>query len=237
MSVLALLYMACTPLLGMRYSEKGRYYAWLIILVGLIIPFRPQWGNSLVSVELPTDTPQIIVQTVGNAPNIIFPTINILPLDSVSTNMSPVSDVVSSGTLVDTTLDVSWWQVAMLIWLVGLIVFIAYQSIKHYRFRKMIRRWSTIVTDEWIVKSLDSLKEEMGIIQQIPIYLCKSVGSPMLMGITNSRILLPTIDLAHDEMCFILKHELVHHKRKDILYKILILIAVGGGDKMNKSGV
>ena len=37
MSALALLYMAITPLLAKRYSEKSRYYAWLIIVVGLIV--------------------------------------------------------------------------------------------------------------------------------------------------------------------------------------------------------
>lgn len=39
MSALALFYMAVTPLLARRYSAKGRYYAWLIIVIGLIIPF------------------------------------------------------------------------------------------------------------------------------------------------------------------------------------------------------
>jgi beta-lactamase regulating signal transducer with metallopeptidase domain len=42
MSGIGLLYMACTPFLAKRFCEKGRYYAWLIIIIGLIIPFRPQ---------------------------------------------------------------------------------------------------------------------------------------------------------------------------------------------------
>ena len=37
MSALALLYMAATPLLAKRYSVSGRYYAWLIFVIGLII--------------------------------------------------------------------------------------------------------------------------------------------------------------------------------------------------------
>jgi beta-lactamase regulating signal transducer with metallopeptidase domain len=31
--------------------------------------------------------------------------------------------------------------------------------------------------------------------------------------------------LAHDELRFIIKHELVHYKRKDLLYKYLVLAA------------
>jgi hypothetical protein len=68
MSVIALLYMAAAPFLAKRYSEPGRYYAWLIIVVGLIIPFRPEWGNAIVSVELPASTPPPFVQASGEMP-------------------------------------------------------------------------------------------------------------------------------------------------------------------------
>ena len=33
MSVLGIFYMAVTPLLAERYSPKGQYYAWLIIII------------------------------------------------------------------------------------------------------------------------------------------------------------------------------------------------------------
>jgi beta-lactamase regulating signal transducer with metallopeptidase domain len=46
MSALALLYLALTPLLAKRYSARGRYYAWLIILIGLIVPFRPLFSKA-----------------------------------------------------------------------------------------------------------------------------------------------------------------------------------------------
>jgi hypothetical protein len=46
-----------------------------------------------------------------------------------------------------------------------------------------------------------------------------------MIGFKNPRILLPKTGLAHDEISFILKHELIHYKRKDLWYKYLILIA------------
>ena len=59
MSALALLYMAATPLLAKRYSVSGRYYAWLIFVIGLIIPFRPRLGNPIVRVDLPGNTASV----------------------------------------------------------------------------------------------------------------------------------------------------------------------------------
>lgn len=65
MSALALLYMAITPLLSKRYSVTGRYYTWLIIVIGLIISFRPKFNNAIVKVYMPENTATPIIQ-IGN---------------------------------------------------------------------------------------------------------------------------------------------------------------------------
>ena len=83
MSGLALLYMAATPFLAKRYSEKWRYYAWLIIIVGLIVPFRPQWGDALINVEVPTAAQPPVVQVGGEASSHFTPTISLPTLPPV----------------------------------------------------------------------------------------------------------------------------------------------------------
>lgn len=65
MSAAALFYMAATPLLAKHYSVKARYYSWLVIIIGLIIPFRPKFGNTLVRVNVP-DSPAVPVIRLGN---------------------------------------------------------------------------------------------------------------------------------------------------------------------------
>jgi len=201
MSALALFYMAVMPLLAKRYSEKGRYYAWLIIVVGLIFPFRPQFDNAIVKVDVAGETAAPIIQ-IGNGTPVAIPDVNAA--------LSPA---------------ISWWQVAAVVWLVGAVAFLAYHVVKHYRFVKMAGRWSEVVTNEQILTLLQRLKTEMGISKQISLYVCPCIGSPMMIGFVNPRILLPKSDLAKDELLFILKHELVHYKRKDLWYKCLVLIA------------
>ena len=216
MSGLALLYMAATPFLEKRYSSKGRYYVWLIIMVGLIIPFRPQWGNALFSVDVPASTPPPVIQTNGEVPGYVIPPTNLPNITLPSVEYVVVSE---------TAVNISWWQVGFAVWAAGFIMFIAYHGIKHYRFGKIARRWSEQITDGHILSLLESLKSEMGIKRRIPIYLCAFVGSPMMIGLFKPRILLPTIELAQDELCFIIKHELVHYRRKDLLCKYLIMAA------------
>jgi beta-lactamase regulating signal transducer with metallopeptidase domain len=205
MSALALFYMAIIPLLAKRYSGSGRYYAWLVIVIGLIIPFRPQFNNVIIKVNVPSETMTPIFQ-IGNG--------------------MPKNASIENAALTSVFSGLSWWQIAVAVWLAVVIAFFTYHIIKHFCFVKMVRRWSENITDGEPFTLLQSLKSAMGISNQISLYRCSSIGSPMMIGFVNFRILLPNADFTQDELRFILKHELVHYKRKDLYYKSLALIAI-----------
>lgn len=206
MSALALFYMAITPLLAKRYSVKGRYYAWLVIVIGLIIPFRPQFSNAFVKVDMPSNTAVPIIQ-IGNGVPVTVPV--------------PVENSSLSSALP----NISLWQIAAAVWLVGMIIFIAYHVIKHCRFLKLAAHWSENITDEQMLTLIQDLKIQMDLSKNIGLQFCDSIGGPMMIGFASPRILLPKADFTKDELHFILKHELVHYKRKDLWYKCLVLIA------------
>lgn len=203
MSALALFYMAVTPLLIKRYSVTSRYYTWLVIVIGLIIPFRPQFSNAIVKVNIPSNTVVSNIQ-IGNGTPVTAPFENALPFALSS---------------------ISLWQIAMVVWLTGMILFFAYHVIKHHRFLKVVSRWSKSITDEQVLTLIQDLKTEMRLTKNIDLQFCDSIGSPMMLGFVNPRILLPKADFAKEELYFILKHELVHYQRKDLWYQCLVLIA------------
>lgn len=202
MSVIILIYIAITPLLAKRYHVKWRYYTWLIIVIGLLIPFRPNFSKAPVRVTMPGEKVAPMVPS-GNGTPVTVPDIAAGHLH------------ISPGAL--------WWQAAAAVWLAGLLLFLVYHAWNHYRFIKMAGRWNESITDEQALALLQSLKAEMGISKQIGFYLCSIVSSPMMLGFANPRILLPKADLTPDELRFILKHELVHYKRRDLWYKFLVL--------------
>lgn len=208
MSSLALIYMAVMPFLAKRYSERGRYYAWLIIVIGLIIPFRPQFTNAIVKVDMQGEAAVPVVQ-IGTGTPVTIP----MPMPAENTALPSAIQ------------SISWQQIAVAVWLIGMFVFLIYHVVKHYRFVKMTMRWSENAEDEQLLSIFQSLKTEMGIKKDISLYLCSSIGSPMMIGFVKPLILMPKTDLAHDELRFILRHELIHYKRKDLYYKCLVLIA------------
>lgn len=201
MSGLALLYMAATPFLAKRYSVTGRYYGWLIIVIGLIIPFRPQFKNPIVKVAVP-DTANAVVLRPGTGIPVTVP-------DALTPSLT----------------NISWWRVAAAVWLAGMAVFLCYHIVKHFRFLKLTAHWSENAADEQTLALLQTLKNQMGVSKNIDLKICDSIGSPMMTGFTSPRILLPRASFPQDELRFILKHELVHYKRKDLWYKCLVLTA------------
>lgn len=205
MSVLGAAYMAFTPFLAKKYSPQGRYYAWLVIVLGLIIPFRPQFDDPFVKV-IPTDAAMLIFQ-VGGGTQSAAPRAAGYPLAA-----SP-------------HISLAWWRMIAAVWALGMAAFFVYHLVKHCRFLKMTKRWSGRITEEEILRLFQSIRAELGISKEVGLYWCASVGTPLLVGFARPRILLPKIAFAQDDLHFILTHELIHYKRKDLWYKSLVLLA------------
>jgi beta-lactamase regulating signal transducer with metallopeptidase domain len=135
-----------------------------------------------------------------------------------------IPDISDGVMLPPAAASVSWWQIGFAVWLVGLVAFFAFHAVRHYHFAKLIKRWGENVTDRRLAL-LQSLQADMGISAKINLIQCASMDSPLLFGFANPCILLPREELDADELRFILKHELVHFKRKDLYYKGLVLLA------------
>lgn len=111
------------------------------------------------------------------------------------------------------------------IWILGVIVFVLYQTAKYISFSGMVRRWAKNVTDERILKAVKAAKDFAGVTRDFNVKLCKAVTTPMVFGIVKPVLLLPCIDLTDAELTIVLRHELVHMKRRDIWYKLLVMAA------------
>lgn len=220
LSIVILIYIAITPLLSKRYSAKGLYYTWLIIIIGLLVPVKPKVyfripGVTILrekmlhnSILAKTDLPITITE----------PSIVKLPINNTVTPIYRAKSAFISQ-------NVDWWNIITIIWLVGVIAFLLFNAIKHYKFARMIHRWSEEIADKRTVELVQKIKRELSISREIGLYLCPCIGSPMLTGLFSPRILLPIItDMPQLDLYFILKHEFVHYKRKDLWYKCLLLI-------------
>lgn len=203
MSVLVLGFIAATPWMSKRYSAKWLYYIWLVFVVGLIIPFRVHPDTAFIQMNAAPDYIQQIIP--GNAENIVDSTI---PINTPSQELSAIL----------------WYQIGICLWIAGLFAFMVYHGLKHFRFLRMVNRWSE-QPDKQMNDTLQKIKTDMGITTPVKLQICSCISSPMMIGFIRPTILLPWPDFSADELPYILKHELVHFKRKDLWYKSLVLFA------------
>lgn len=80
-------------------------------------------------------------------------------------------------------------------------VFLSYHVIRHCRFLKLTARWSKEITDKQTLSIMQNLKMQMVLTNNIHLQLCDSIGSPMMTGFVNLRILLPKAIFKHALSC------------------------------------
>ncbi len=111
------------------------------------------------------------------------------------------------------------------LWLLGAGIFLLWHSISHFSFIKKVNRWKEPLLSGETFQLFLQLKKEMGIAKNISLYHCPAITSPMLIGFVKPAILLPAQALSapRGEVHYIIKHELVHFKQKDLWVKALML--------------
>lgn len=66
------------------------------------------------------------------------------------------------------------------------------------------------------------LSEELHIKGKVSVRIYESAASPMVIGFLKPILVLPNEQYSENELYFILKHELIHLKRHDVFFKLLL---------------
>ncbi len=204
MSIIIILLLVFNSLLGKKYPAKWRYYTWLVIVIGLIIPFRPNFNISITKFEAP-----ISVE---------------LNSDPILINNNPINSVKKP------TLNIPKFEpisIIFLIWALGVIIKLIYYIYKYKKFMLAVKRWSTIATDINILRIFKKAKSILNIeADDLSVRICKFPTSPMLVKLIKPIILLPEHEIPADDLEFIFLHELTHFKQKDLWIKMLVLTSI-----------
>lgn len=138
---------------------------------------------------------------------------------------SPITMEIPAATAQAASTGVSALQIAAISYLAGVMVFALYRVICYISFKRLTDRWQSEITDEVIYGEFRAAKEFARVKRNIAIKRCKAVSTPMIFGIIKPVLLMPDVEFTSEELSIVLRHELVHLKRHDILYKLLIMLA------------
>lgn len=212
MTALALLAAILSPQLEKRYARRGLYTLWLVILLGFIIPIRPQIEKTpAVTITVPSTVSQPID----------LPALQIRTTEATTR----VQTVLSAQEKRLSLPEITPAQALLTVWLAGALFVLAQQTACHMRFMRTVRRWQRPVLSRRALAVYEQASAEMRVSCTPRLMICPAVKSPMLVGFFSPRILLPEDFEENAALAMVLRHELAHHVQHDLLVRMLSLLA------------
>lgn len=222
-SVAIVFFAVLSRFLGKRYGTTWRYFVWLIIAVRLMIPVHFTLPQPMVEIHVP----QVAIQTAGEYVPFLGEDVT---RGSIPIGKSGVEqNTVTQKTNIDrfTMFLQGVWERLWTIWLLGMFIYFACQGKKYHSFLKNLNRNSRCIRDAQVLEIYYNLSREMGMRKRPEIYFCSILPSPLCTGILKQKIYLNHEKYKKEQLSYILRHELVHCKRRDIWFKTVLMLVKG----------
>lgn len=218
----------------MKCSRRWQYYIWLLVIARLLLPFGPEaslMGNLFPAVkqavaesgvfsgleEQEKETWKAIAPAQGEPAAVDA-------LQGESAAISSLQDRESDGLIQNRTVLAK--SHIGLIWLVVALGMLIRKIIMYRSFIKHVKAGAEPVSDCSLLNTLYEAQWQTGVGKAVKLFVNLQISSPMLIGVWRPCIILPDTDISEKDFRYIVTHELMHYKWRDILYKWLVQFAV-----------
>ncbi len=187
--------------MGSRMASGWACICWFVLSMRLLLPFR--FSEAVVNIKLPSE---------DNTASEIIPNMTDITADfAVDTNA------------IQTVTHINWLRYAAVLWLIGAVIFSVWHLAVYIITKRGINKQSR-PADDSIQKKAQEIALQMGIKRNFRVLVCCERIAPMLMGVIRPVIYLPD-KMTEKQLDIALRHELIHLRRNDILYKLLLTAA------------
>lgn len=224
LAILAMLVLK--PLWRERYRAKTRCWLWLALAVFLLLPVDFSVKNAPVQAAPPKD----YTLFVGTDKTAIQSTDNLFGDMAEKSGQSPaaVRDTIIQRPVTNpeqkTTRYIPVTTILFYGYLAGAAAFLLYQGLSYAHFRRTVRRWKRDVSRADYASLLSDTARDLGV-SAPEMIVCEAISTPAVTGLLRPRLLLPHERYDVQELRYILRHELCHLKRRDMLLKLVLLAA------------
>ena len=224
LAILAMLVLK--PLWRERYRAKTRCWLWLALAAFLLLPVDFSVKNAPVQAAPPKD----YTLFVGTDKTAIQSTDNLFGDMAEKSGQSPaqVRDTIIQRPVTNpeqkTTRYIPVTTILFYGYLAGAAAFLLYQGLSYAHFRRTVRRWKRDVARADYAAMLSDTARDLGV-SAPEMIVCEAISTPAVTGLLRPRLLLPHEHYDVQELRYILRHELCHLKRRDMLLKLVLLAA------------
>ncbi len=200
-SVLAIVISLLRPITKRIFGYSWHYYIWLCVLFVMLMPVRFNVN--------PTPTPSVTTQTAQTQQEAVneqpVTTENIMQAD---TAQKP--QLLQKATVIWNRIIYNRMRILAYLWLIGAIALMILNVTRYVRLDIKIRKNCEVISCPEISEYTD---------RKINVRVWENVASPFMTGIFRPTLVLPKMELSSEQLHNILRHEMTHFKRHDILYK------------------
>lgn len=189
--------------LGERLSVRWYYRTGLAVFLSLAVPYYKLF--SLTNLDL-------FLNDRGEA---------FLP-KGLSTVVSQAA-VLNSADFSNSPL-LPWLNLLCSILMTGTAAFLCFVFIQNRRLHRRITNNCQINQDPSITNLMNRCKQNLGLFEEISLWVAPHPITPFLIGIRKPRIVLPNLAFTEEDLVCIFTHELTHWKRRDPEVKLLVLL-------------
>lgn len=222
-SLLALFLLAIKPLLKDRLSPTWQYYVWLIVVLRLLLPLTPQIsliGEITPYLQSALSPPAATAEKPpGQINESLREELTVTPAIQQEEDGLLLASREEDAPLAPSTHEKDMLPYLWMPWLAVALTRFVHQIVNYRRFVHLVKSEMEKVKDERILNIYQSELSQIKSRRPLPLYMNCQVRSPMLIGLLHPMIVLPTLIVSDDELRQMIRHELTHYKRLDILYK------------------
>lgn len=209
-----------------RYRAKTRCWLWLALALFLLFPVDFSVKNAPVQAAPPKD----YTLFVGTDKTTIQSTDNLFGdmAERSGQTSTQVRDSIIARPVTDpaqkTTRYIPVTTLLFYGYLAGAAAFLLYLGVSYALFRRTVRRWKRDVSRADYAFLLCDTARELGV-KEPQMLICEAITTPAVTGFFRPTLLLPHERYDLNDLRYILRHELCHLKRHDMLLKFVLLLA------------
>lgn len=200
-SVLAVVISLLRPITKKIFGYSWHYYIWLCVLFVMLMPVRFN-VNPMPAPNIATQTVQTQQTVVSEQPET---TENI-----VQTAPAQKPQLLQKATVIWDRIIYNRMNILACVWLIGAIALMLLNVVRYVRLNIKIRKNGEVISCPETGEYTD---------RKINVRVWENIASPFMTGVFRPMLILPKTELSGEQLDNILRHEMTHFKRHDILYK------------------
>lgn len=200
-SALAAVISIFRPITKKIFGYSWHYYIWLCVLFVMLMPVRFD-VNPAASPNITAQAVQTEQVTVGGQTE--------TSQNNAQTEAVQKPQALQKASAVWDRIVYNRMNILAYLWLIGAIALMLLNVARYVKLNIKIRKNGKIIFCPEISEYTN---------RKINVRVWESIASPFMMGVFKLTLILPKTELSNEQLHNILRHEMTHFKRHDILYK------------------